>query len=180
MPRPKDSMITKNFLKAFTLIPGLLLILALASCSAKTTSTTSGKGIDPAQKILSEAAIQVHEEMMTASSLMHIGKTRFYEPLLPRESSLMAPLEFKWVGPAWPAIQVLCERIKYRPRLQGTPPASDPVVTLNTTGDTTTVYDLLNDLNIQIRPYGGHLQVDSIHREIIINYLKTASTAASK
>ena len=126
---------------------------------------------DPALVILSAAAIQVHEEMMTTSSLMHVGKARTYEQLLPKDYDLMVPIEFKWVGPAWPALSAIAERINYRPRLQGVRPSVDPVITLATTQGAT-VYDLLNDLNIQIRESKGQVLVDSINCELILNYRK--------
>lgn len=142
------------------------VVLPLGCASTKTKKQLEP---DPALTALRTAAIEVHEEMMTASTLMHDGKPRTYEELLPKDYSLMVAAEFKWVGPAWPAVKALAESVQYKPLLQGRRPTSDPVVNV-ASGPNSTVYDLLSDINWQIRQSKGQIRIDSINREIILIY----------
>lgn len=154
--------------RLLTLLTCAILLTILSGCASGINKKQQMEP-NPALNVLRTAAIEVHEEMMTASTLMHDGKPRTYEALLPKDYALMVPVEFKWVGPAWPAVKALAESVSYKPLLQGRRPSSDPVVNV-ASGPDSTVYDLLSDINWQIREAKGQIHIDSISRELILVY----------
>ncbi|MGL4208949.1 MAG: DotD/TraH family lipoprotein [Candidatus Adiutrix sp.] len=145
----------------------ILIVLLFATNGCVASKKIAGP--DPAQEVLSQAVIDVHDEMMTVSLILGSHKKNAHENLLPEHYSLMVPIEFNWLGPAWPAIEALASRLDYVGRLQGRRPLNDPTITVKgTLGQTG--YDLLSDINWQLASSGGSLHIDSIKRVITLVY----------
>lgn len=162
----------KRAFRGFLIVFLLILALSAVGCGGKKRSRAATEA-DPAAVRLSQAASQVHAEMMTTAIIMRGGGIKPLQTLLPEDYVLVRPLELNWVGPSWPAVESIARSMEFEAVFTGRRPLADPVVVmkaLNDDGSVRRIYDHLSDINFQIANSGGYLTVDSINRRLVLGF----------
>lgn len=155
-------------IKTFIVIAG---VLVLTACQATKQPQQQPLTLeqDPAVRSLKESAKSINESLLVLKEKENAKQTVAMAPE-PSDSALLTEITMRaWNGPAKKAIEYVGLLTGYRVTTQGTPPAIDPMVSLNVVQ--TPAHRVLQDIGIQIGSTAG-IQVRESVREITLVYVK--------
>lgn len=155
-------------IKAIIVIAG---VLALTACQATKQPQQQPFTLeqDPAIRAIKDSAKSINESLLVLKEKENARQTVQAAPT-PSDPSLLMDITMRaWNGPALKAVEYVGLLTGYRVSTQGTPPAIDPMVSLNVVQ--VPAHRVLQDIGIQIGSTAG-IQVRESVREITLVYVK--------
>ena len=157
-----------NKIKVLIVITGML---ALTACQATKKPQPQPVTLerDPAIVALKESAASINDALLVLKEKEN-AKESIAVPPTPSDPKLLTEITMRaWNGPAKKAVEYVGLLTGYRVSTQGTPPAIEPMVSINAIQ--VPAHRVLQDIGIQVGP-GAGIQVRESVREITLVYVK--------